>query len=45
MSIVSFEVRIAIALKTTHITGKGKADPTLLDYKIVVTFDSAGHTI
>jgi len=26
MSIVSFEVRLAIALKTTHITGKEEAD-------------------
>jgi len=41
VSIVSFEVRLAIALKTTQITGKAEADPTVLDYKIVVTVDSA----
>jgi len=39
--IASFAVILAVAFKRTHITGKVEADPTVLDYKIVVSFDSA----
>jgi len=43
--IASFVVRLAVDFKITHITEKVKADQTVLVYKIVVTFDSAGQIL